>query len=249
MLEGQSIAVVMPAYNEEALVATAIARVPAYVDRIIVIDDASTDRTREVVGAIGDARIELCVHDANRGVGAAIATGYKVAFRAGVDVAVVMAGDAQMDPADIPSLVTPLAIGSADYAKGNRLAFAGARAQMPMTRWLGNHVLSLLTRLLLGVRTSDSQCGFTAMSKRAFERLRLDTLWPRYGYPNDLLAMVRDAGLRTVDIVVRPIYGTEKSGIGWKHALFVIPFVLLRARARRAERRVDIAREPSHKAA
>jgi hypothetical protein len=191
--------------------------------------------------------VRIVQHACNRGVGAAIVSGYTEAFALGADVAVVMAGDAQMDPNDLPALLGPIVSGEADYAKGNRLGFPGARERMPWTRYLGNHVLSLLTRFITGVPVTDSQCGYTALTREAAERLPLDRLWPRYGYPNDLLGEIALAGLRSVDVVVRPIYADEVSGIGLRHALFVVPYVLLRVAARRMLRflSMDSPAEPS----
>lgn len=212
-----------------------------------MVDDASDDGTVAAAREVDDTRVRIVQHVANRGVGAAIVTGYGEAFRLGADVAVVMAGDAQMDPADLPALLAPLTEGEADYAKGNRLAFPGARARMPFTRFLGNHVLSVLTRLITGLAVTDSQCGYTAITRHAAERLPLERLWPRYGYPNDLLGEISMAGLRAVDVVVRPVYADEVSGIGLRHALFVVPYVLLRVALRRMLRALEgePASEPS----
>jgi glycosyltransferase involved in cell wall biosynthesis len=233
MLRGQTLGVVMPAHCEEALVRRAIASVPPFVDAIWVIDDASTDRTADEVLRAGDPRVRLIRHTENHGVGAAIATGYRAAFGAGIDVACVMAGDGQMDPRDLPGLVAPVLAGEADYVIGDRLAWPDAREAMPLSRFLGNHVLTMLSRFTLGLPIGDSQCGYTALTREAAARMELRSLWPRYGYPNDLLARAKDAGLRIATRPVRPVYGEEKSGIRLHHALFVIPFVLARAWLRR----------------
>lgn len=229
MLRGRRVGVVMPAHREEALIRRAIEAVPACVDAIWVIDDASPDRTSEEALAVGDPRVRLIRFETNRGVGAAIAAGYAAAFSAGMDVACVMAGDAQMDPRDLEPLVEPILTGEAGYVVGDRLAWPGAREAMPLSRFLGNHVLPALSRWVLGLSIGDSQCGYTALSREAASRIALDALWPRYGYPNDLLARARRAGVRIATRPVRPVYGEEKSGVRLYHALFVIPFVLLRA--------------------
>jgi glycosyltransferase involved in cell wall biosynthesis len=233
MLRGRTLGVVMPAHCEEALVRHAIERVPSFVDAIWVVDDGSTDRTSDEALAAGDARVQLIRFEENRGVGAAIAAGYAAAFTAGIDVACVMAGDAQMDPRDLEGLVAPILEETADYVVGDRLAWPHARRTMPLSRFLGNHVLTLLSRVTLGLAIGDSQCGYTALSREAGARVALDSLWPRYGYPNDLLALVSGAGLRIATRPVRPVYGEEKSGVGLRHAVFVIPFVLVRAWLRR----------------
>jgi dolichol-phosphate mannosyltransferase len=230
------VAVVVPAFNEERLIARTIASIPSYVEHVVVVDDASHDRTSEVVRALGDARVEVVRHEDNRGVGAAIVTGYRAAFARGAEVCAVMAGDAQMDPHDLWSLLGPVLRGEVDYTKGDRLSFPHARRHMPLSRWLGNGVLSLLTKLFTGLHIRDSQCGYTALSARAASLLPLEQLWPRYGYPNDLLGMLAERDLAVRDVTVRPIYADEISGIGLRHALFVIPFVLTRVLGRRLSR-------------
>lgn len=231
------VAVVIPAFNEEALIERAIRAVPSWVDDVLVVDDASRDETVPRAQAVADGRVRVLSHRANRGVGAAIATGYRWAFTHGADVAAVMAGDAQMDPDDLPSLLAPIAQGDADYVKGNRLAHPAVLSLMPLHRWIGNHVLSFLTRVALGTaEVRDSQCGYTALSRRAGLSLDLDALYPRYGYPNDLCARVVEAGLRIGQTVVRPIYGSEQSGITLRTALVRIPLLLARLLLRRLGR-------------
>jgi len=233
MRQGARIAVVVPAYNEARHIAATLASVPSYVDDVVVVDDASTDDTSARALAFGDARVRVVRHAHNRGVGGALKTGYGAAFAAGADAVAVMAGDAQMHADDLPALLAPVLSGEADYAKGDRLSHAEVRARMPLARWLGNHALSLLTRLCTGVRTRDSQCGYTVLGRKAAARLELDMLWDGYGYPNDLIAALGRKGLVVRDVVVRPVYADEVSGIGLRHALIVIPFLLARALARR----------------
>jgi glycosyltransferase involved in cell wall biosynthesis len=213
MLEGAHVAVVVPAYDEARLIARTLGSIPRFVDHVVVVDDASRDHTVAVVTEQRDPRVELVRHAVNRGVGAAIATGYRRAFGAGADVAAVMAGDAQMDPADLRRVVEPVVRGEADYVKGDRLSHPDARARMPMTRWVGNHALTGLTRIATGLDVNDSQCGYTALCREAARRLPLDRLYPRYGYPNDLLSLAAVARLRVGEVVVEPVYGDERSGI------------------------------------
>jgi glycosyltransferase involved in cell wall biosynthesis len=234
MLRGLHIAVVVPALNEERHITAVIQTMPAFVDRIWVVDDGSRDTTSERALRSGDHRVEVLRHDRTLGVGAALRTGYAAAFSAGADAVAVMAGDAQMDPSDLLPLLEPVVSGVADYSKGNRLSHSDVRRRMPVMRWLGNHVLSHLTRLVTGLSTMDSQCGFTALSKAGAEHLPMSELWHGYGYPNDLLGWIAIVGLRVVDVPVRPIYGEEVSGIRLRHALALIPALLLRVGLRRA---------------
>ena len=245
MIGGQRIAVVIPAHDEQERIGATLATLPDDVDDIVVVDDGSADRTGAIVRPSRDARVRLLVHARNRGVGAAIATGYRAAFERGADVAVVMGADGQMDPGELVRLASPVVRGEADYAKGDRLAHREIGA-MPLSRRAGNLLFSALTRAVTGLAISDSQCGYTALSRRAAARLDLDALWPGYGYPNDLLARAAEAGLRVVDVPVRPIYRGEESGIGLWEGLVVIPGVILRAGARRHLRtRDDAAAQPA----
>jgi len=230
------IAVVIPAFNERRKIADTVATVPDFVDHIIVIDDASHDDTSRqaelaAAGRGKPAGVEVIRHAANRGVGGAITTGYRRAITLGADVAVVMAGDGQMDPRDLPALLDPIAAGDADYVKGNRFLHPAIWTTMPASRIFGNLVLSAATRVTSGYRhVFDSQCGYTAIHRDALAALELGKLFPRYGYPNDLLSRLRVADMRVLDVPVRPIYGAQwRSGINLGTALHPIPWVLLRS--------------------
>lgn len=239
MFEELRVAVVVPAFNEELNVARTVRDVPAFVDHVLVVDDASHDATFLEASRHRRAGLEVLRHPRNRGVGAAIATGYRRALELGVDVAVVMAGDGQMDPADLPSLLAPIARGEADYVKGNRFARADVWRVMPPARLVGNVVLSLATKLTSGYwRLFDSQCGYTAASRRALAVIDADGMFPRYGYPNDLLARLNAARLRACDAPVRAVYGPAwRSGIRWSTVIYPMSFVLLRSWMRRWWRR------------
>jgi glycosyltransferase involved in cell wall biosynthesis len=230
------VAVVIPAFNENRKIVETVATVPGFVDHILVVDDASLDDTSRqaelaAVGREEPASVEVIRHRANRGVGGAIATGYRRALAIGADVAVVMAGDGQMDPGDLPALLDPIAAGDADYVKGNRFLHPAIWTAMPASRIFGNVVLSVATRVTSGYRhVFDSQCGYTAIHRRALAAIELEKLFPRYGDPNDLLSRLRVADMRVVDVPVRPIYGAEwRSGINLGTALHPIPWVLLRS--------------------
>jgi len=228
MFGRKKIAVVVPAHNEARLIAQAVEQIPKFVDLIIVVDDASEDGTLAALDA-ETARPEIVAvrHEVNQGVGAAIVTGYKKAVLFGAQIVVVMAGDAQMDPDDLPFLLDPVIKKECDYAKGDRLSWPGAFRAMPFTRYVGNHVLSKLTRLTSGFEDiRDSQCGYTAVTADLLSRIDLDSLYARYGFPNDMLAKVHAAQGRVSNVTVRPIYGQEVSGISFHTAFFSVPRVL-----------------------
>jgi len=233
MYQQLRIAVVVPAYNEAAAIAGVVDRVPAYVDDVIVVDDASADATTARATAAGARRggVEVITHDLNRGVGAAIVTGYRRALELGADAVAVMAGDGQMDPSDLPALLDPIVAGVADYVKGNRFQHPDVWNAMPPARIVGNLVLSAATKLTSGYHhVFDSQCGYTVASRAALRAIELDRVFPRYGYPNDLLSHLHIAGMRVLDVPVRPVYGPAwKSGINLGTAIHPIPWVLLRS--------------------
>lgn len=232
MLLGRLVAVVVPAYDEAAHVARTVRTIPDFVDDVIVVDDGSRDRTADVALAAGAPRVRVLRHRRNRGVGAAIRSGYAAAFDGGAEVVAVMAGDGQMHPEDLASLVLPVLRGEADYAKGDRLGHPEVALRMPTLRRWGNRVLSQLTRWATGLPVRDSQCGYTALGATAYRALPWEALWVGYGYPNDLLGWLSLGGARVRDVTVRPVYGDERSGIGFRHAVFVVPFVLLRVALR-----------------
>jgi glycosyltransferase involved in cell wall biosynthesis len=239
VFRGRSIAVVVPAFNEADKLANTIRSIPGFVDTVIVVDDASTDGTAAIARRLarrtsnGHGRRGLVVieHPRNRGVGAAIASGYGRALDLGIDVTAVMAGDGQMDPADLSRLLLPVVSGAADYSKGNRFAWPGYWRAMPPHRLAGNIALSLLTRLASGYwDLFDSQCGYTAASRRALLAIDPARMFERYGYPNDLLGRLRTAGARVTDVPVRPVYGQNwRSGIRPLQVMVPISFVLLRS--------------------
>jgi len=241
---GARVAVVVPSFNVESLIAATLRAIPDFVDHVIVVDDGSTDSTSAHASVIGRNGLELLRHPKNLGVGAAIASGYRRALAGGADLLVVMAGDGQMHPGDLPALLDPISSGEADYAKGNRFRDPRVLSRMPPDRVVGNLLLSLATRLIVpGWRGFDSQCGYTAVRREALLRVGTD-LYPRYGYPNDLLARMGDAEQRVHDVPIQAIYDGAPSGVRWFTALRV-GWVLLRALLRRVTgRRAN--RRPEH---
>ena len=230
MVEGKRVAVVVPAYNEEHLVAETLAGIPDFVDRIYVVDDASPDATAQRARDAADARTEVLVHDKNGGVGAAIVTGYERARDEAIDVTCVMAADNQMDPAELIGLVQPVARGEVDYAKANRLFTGEAWQVIPRNRYLGNAILSLLTKIASGYwHVADSQAGYTALGLASLQGLDLGRIYRRYGFPNDILVHLNVINARVRDVPSRPIYGVgERSGIRLRKVVPRISWLLLK---------------------
>src|SRR6266508_1461929 len=230
MLDGKSLAVVAPAYNEEPLVGETLAGIPAWVDRIFVVDDCSQDGTVERARAVPDPRVRVIERDENGGVGAAIVTGYEAAIEEHIDVACVMAADNQMDPAELESIAGPVARGEVDYVKANRLFTGQAWQVIPRYRYLGNAALSFLTKIASGYwHVADSQAGYTAISLTMLEQLDLDRVYRRYGFPNDLLVHLNVWNARVRDVSSRPVYGVgEVSGIRVRKVVPRISWLLLK---------------------
>jgi glycosyltransferase involved in cell wall biosynthesis len=224
--EGKSVAVVVPAYNEQTQIRQVLATMPDFVDRVIVVDDVSQDATAQTVrqwiaeeGPSADPRTILLRHEANAGVGRAIVTGYREAARRQMDVTAVMAGDGQMDPDELESIIAPVAAGQCDYTKGNRLFYRNAWEIIPRHRFLGNAFLSMLTKIASGYwHVADSQTGYTAISLEALETIDLEGLYPRYGYPNDMLVRLNICDFRVADVPIRPVYnvGEQSKMKLWK---------------------------------
>ena len=289
MYREHTIGVVVPAYNEEGFVGDVIRGMPAYVDRIYVIDDCSTDGTWEEVreAAIHDAdralqyeaigatrdrerepgpdgvavdggmsrtdgggrgdvdggsprtdggtvtgrsmlheraevhdpigRVLPIAHRENRGAGGAIKTGYLAALEDGVDITATVDGDGQMDLDQLPKLLDPIVDGRADYAKGNRLLYREYRQEMPKFRFLGNSILTFLTKIASGYwKTMDPQNGYTAISNYALENVGVGAMYEYYGYCNDMLVKLNAKGMRVADVAMPAVYGEEASSIKYR---------------------------------
>lgn len=280
MLNGKTVAVVVPCYNEESQIVRVVETMPAFVDLIIAVDDCSRDRTREVLHKLRDNRMEpgasilrrrnddysqnpydtadnvlldirqeeekeftparlyesdgsrlvVIEHEINGGVGAAIATGYKYARDCGVGCTAVMAGDGQMDPAELESICMPVVVGRADYSKGNRLKHRSARRVIPGLRYFGNSVLSILTKVASGYwRVSDTQTGFTAISLEALENIDIHKIYKQYGMPNDLLVKLNIASFTVTEVPIKPVYRIgEQSKMKVQRVVFSISTLLLK---------------------
>ena len=206
MYQGMSIGVVIPARNEVEHLAGVLSGIPSFVDKVVVVDDGSTDGTGELAGDADVVRLE------GEGVGSAIDHGHRRLLEV-MDsefISVVMAGDGQMDPDDMESLITPIVNRQAHHSKGERLDRAG---KMPLYRRIGTFILSILTTLACGQTIRDPQCGYTATSSEVLESWNWERSWKGYGYPNWWLMALSEKGWRISHVPVRAIYEGQKSGI------------------------------------
>jgi len=148
MFEGKKIAVVIPCYNVSKAIERVIGNMPEFVDLIVAVEDGAKDNTLEKLRALvpNNPRLVLHEHGENKGLGAAMANGFRVCLERGMDIVVKMDGDDQMDPAYLPNLIRPVVDGVCDYAKGNRFLHMDDLRSMPKMRLMGNIVLTFLTK-------------------------------------------------------------------------------------------------------
>ena len=206
MYQGVSIGVVIPARNEAEHLGGVLSGIPSFVDKVVVVDDGSSDGTGELAGDADVVRLE------GEGVGSAIDHGHRRLLDV-MDsnfISVVMAGDGQMDPDDMESLIAPIINHQAHHVKGERLDRAG---KMPLYRRIGTFILSILTTLACGQTIRDPQCGYTATSSEVLESWNWERSWKGYGYPNWWLMALSENGWRISHVPVRAIYEGQKSGI------------------------------------
>jgi glycosyltransferase involved in cell wall biosynthesis len=229
--KNHSIAVVVPAYNEEQLISNTLSSIPEFVDRIYAVNDASVDGTQQVIDILSrsNLRIHPIIHQKNAGVGASVISGYKQALADGMDVTVVMDGDNQMDPQSLPFLLDPIVQNRADYTKGNRLLNPEFRRGMSKWRFLGNTILTILTKFSSGYwKLMDPQNGYTAISIKALQRINLNQIYPKYGYLNDILVKLNVFGFRVMSIEIPARYGCEKSKIKYGRYIRKVSWLLLK---------------------
>lgn len=215
MYKGYRVAIVVPAYNEELLIGETLDGMPDFVDRVFVVNDGSRDRTLEVIRERGerDPRIEVVNHEINKGLGQSLIDGYVASRGSDADVTIVMAGDNQMHPDDLPALLDRITDDGFDYVKGNRLLHANV-GSMPRYRYFGNAILTILTKFATGYYSlMDPQCGYTAIRNTALRGIPIESMTKGYGYNADILCMLNIRRYKVTDVEVRPVYDREKSKI------------------------------------
>lgn len=253
MYKGSSVAVVVPAYNEEGFVGDVIGTLPAFVDRVYAIDDASTDGTwaeiRRYCRCANETRSpeadlpamdydgtavppdQFAVpvrHDGNAGRGSCVKEGYRMARETGFDVTAVMDGDGQMDPGELDRILDPVVTGEADYAKGTRLKDRSHLSGMSRWRLFGNLLLSFLTNLSSGYwGMADSQNGYTAVSLEVLETIPVNGLYDGYGFLNDILTTLNIHGFRIAEVPHPAVYADEESGIRYVSFVPLLSTLLL----------------------
>ncbi len=231
------IAAVLPAYRVEREIPSVLRGLPRYLKHIIVVDDASPDRTSELVARLvkRDRRLLLLQHEQNQGVGAAMITGFRKALELGAQVIVKIDGDGQMDTSNLPDLLAPLILGRADYTKGNRFRDFVALRQMPLIRRVGNMGLGFLTKAATGYwNLFDPTNGFFAIRAETLAQLPLDQIDHGYYFETSMLANLYLLGAVIQDVPMPARYKGEVSSLLIQRVLFEFPPKLVGTFLRRA---------------
>lgn len=231
------IAAIVPAYRVESQIESVLCDLPPYIKDVIVVDDASPDRTAEIAAARAacDPRVVLVRHEHNQGVGGAMVTGFRKALELGAQVVVKIDGDGQMDISRLPDLLTPLVLGKADYAKGNRFRDFAALRQMPLIRRIGNMGLAFLTKAATGYwNLFDPTNGFVAIRAETLAQLPLDKIDKTYFFETSMLANLYLLGAVVNDVPMPARYQGESSSLRIHRVLFEFPPKLLATLIRRA---------------
>jgi dolichol-phosphate mannosyltransferase len=236
-LKSRNIAAVVPAYRVEGQIRSVLQDLPAYLRHIIVVDDASTDRTAVLVAAAAkrDRRVILLRHKKNQGVGGAMITGFQKARDLGAEIIVKVDGDGQMDLSYLPALLSPLVQGKADYVKGNRFRDFAALRRMPLVRRIGNMGLGFLAKAATGYwNLFDPTNGFLAIRAETLDQLPLDQIDRGYYFEISMLANLYLLGAVVQDVPMPARYRDEISNLAVERALLEFPFKLLGTLVRRA---------------
>jgi glycosyltransferase involved in cell wall biosynthesis len=220
---------VVPAYNEELFVGEVVQTMPDFVDRIYVVNDCSNDSTLKILNGLSDKRLVVICHEKRQGPGAAMLTGYKKVCEDNIDIAAIMAGDGQMDPAILHKFIDPVCEGKADYTKGDRLSVASNRRGMPSFRLFGNRLVTLIVSIASGYRNvSDPLNGYTAISRETLMQLDLNKIEPGYAFETDLLIKLGFISARVINIDMPARYRNEKSKLAYLGFMIYTSWVIFK---------------------
>ncbi len=205
----------IPAYNEERFIGSVVLKTRHYVDVVLVVDDGSSDETATLAAEAG---AEVIRHAHNTGKAAALNTGLDRARALNPAALILLDGDGQHDPADIPALLAPTLAGQADVVIGSR--FIGLESDTPRWRIAGQQALTMATNFASGVTLSDSQTGFRALSRRAVQQLVFRT--SGFSVESEMQFLVKRYDLSVGEVAIRVNYTEKPKRNPVRHGLQVL---------------------------
>jgi glycosyltransferase involved in cell wall biosynthesis len=213
----------IPALNEEKTIAKVVARAMKHVDKVVVVDDGSTDDTALIAQSLG---AHVVRHEENKGYGAAIRSCFSAARDLAADVLVTLDGDGQHDPEQIPKVIEPILNGESDVAVGSRFHPGGDREEIPRYRIVGMRMLNEATNRIAKQKVTDTQSGFRAYSRKAIDSIRVYETG--MGVTSEIDVRTGDAGLRVVEVPIQVAYsGLDSSSQNpLMHGLEIVSTIL-----------------------
>ena len=238
---GSGIVVVMPAYNAARTLERTYADIPhPLVERIILVDDVSGDRTVEIAHRLG---LDVIIHHQNRGYGGNQKTCYDAALAAGARVVVMLHPDYQYDATRIPALIEPILAGRSDLMLGSRFLGDPLAGGMPRWKYVSNRFLTTLENVAFGLRLSEFHTGFRAYSRELLETIPYRLNSDDFVFDQELVAQAVAAGFRIGEVPVPTRYFREASSVGLRRSI-VYGLATLRVVARFELHRLRVRRSP-----
>lgn len=223
MIEGKKVVVVLPAYNAERTLQRTYAEIPHHiVDEVILVDDASRDRTVQLAQQLGIRHI--IVHERNRGYGGNQKTCYARALEIGADIVVMLHPDYQYTPKLIPAMVSIIAMDIYPVVLGSRILGNGARkGGMPLYKYVANRILTFIQNLLIGAKLSEYHTGYRAFSSQVLRSIRLEANSDDFIFDNEMLSQILFAGYEIAEVTCPTRYFEEASSIDfWRSVRYGI---------------------------
>ena len=218
MINGKKIVVVMPAYNAEKTLEKTYSEIPfEVVDDVILVDDASRDRTAEIARKLG---VRTIVHEKNLGYGGNQKSCYRDALSLGADIVIMVHPDYQYTPKLIPAMASMIAYGEFDAVLASRILGTGAlEGGMPLYKYIANRLLTLSENLMLSYKLSEYHTGFRAFSREILERLPLHSNSNDFVFDNQMLAQIVWFGFRIGELTCPTRYFEDASSINFRRSV------------------------------
>lgn len=218
MVNGKKVVIVLPAYNAAKTLMMTYREIPfAFVDDVVLVDDASWDGTAEVARELG---IKAVIHEKNTGYGGNQKTCYKKALELGGDIVIMLHPDYQYTPKLIPAMATMIAYGEFDAVLASRILGVGAlQGGMPLYKYVANRILTFIENILVGHKLSEYHTGYRAFSREILERLPLDRNSDDFIFDNEMLAQIIWSGYRIGEVSCPTRYFKEASSINFRRSV------------------------------